>query len=152
MGQNKTTDQEVVLMAYLRPILRERLARLQELHKDDDAHNPFDAGHVKLVGVVEQLALNSGIAAGSIRRAIRDEHIEYVDLDYADRLCLAFGLFIEVELPEEAFANKLEVIRANREQTSMYRLIARCRGMVLGDGRRDPETFKRQLAYIGGIR
>lgn len=148
----KSTDQEVVLMSYLRPILRERLAALQALHADDEAYMRIGQEEVRPIGAVASIALTSGIPDNSIRRLLRDEHIEYIDLDQADRLCLAFGLFIEIELPEEAFVNKMDAIRASREQSSMFRLIARCRGMVLDPDRHAPTRFKRQLAHAGALR
>src|SRR5690348_16647648 len=116
---------EVVLVEDLAPLVQRVLDKRQRVY---DEENSTMEGR-QLIWPVAELAQESGVPERRIYAILKGETAA-VDLDVADRLLLACGMFVELELPD-AIHPADEVREATMEQASMMPDYARRRGLTI---------------------
>lgn len=116
---------EVVLVEDLAPLIQRVIDKRQRVY--DEENSSMDGR--QLIGPVAALALESNVAERRIYAILKGEAAA-VDLDIADRLLLACGLFVELELEHAIFPAE-EVRQATAVQTSMLPAWAKARGIAV---------------------
>lgn len=116
---------EVVLTEDLAPLLQRVLDKRQRVY---DEENSSCEGR-QLIGPVAALSEESKVPERRIYSILKGETAA-VDLDVADRLLLACGMFVELELPEAI--HPADVVReATMEQAAMIPAWAKARGIPI---------------------
>lgn len=127
LGVEIVTDvvdcKEVVLTEDLAPLLERVLSKRLQVW---EANGGTALGGV---GPITQLAEESGILERRIFGILHGEQVA-IDLDIADRLLLACGMFVELELPDSIYRAD-EIRKATAEQTEMIWSFARQRGIAI---------------------
>lgn len=121
-------DSEVVLSEDLVPLIKPEMDRMQRRFEQENssARN----GSQSVMGPLAYISEQAGLDPRAVYRILTGES-SFVDLDVADRLCLAVGKFVELELDDDCFYLKRDALKAAVEQTTFLRYIARSKGVFV---------------------